>query len=523
MTRLYGALLQLEDYSATGIPASIDDIARIAFAWAGVEGVTSAVEGHFSARNEGDVISERFELSETGALAWRLAFQHSDKADAAVRWRTVVTAVEGEDSRAAVELHRFSVDGKAREPLDSVDPPRLVREYLESKVVRAVDGDVDCRARHKVVSQESAQRFVEFACNEDRRLPIVLFTEGGGRGEIDYEKLQRRLAGVAHVVVLDPSASWDISHEVQPGITPWGGWTRIWWPGFSRDTSKGQAPWWNPGTTPWRLTAEIEQRVISAATQSFVGLTEFQQVRDFVRLREREQFEQAAEATRRELEAAAARAASEEVAPASQLEALQEQILLLTRQGEELNARAIAAENLHLEDLAAFEARQAELVAERDQALDRVLELEEANDAGRQRERLEESARFFRDQMAEFHGSWAEADRKRYPLGPFSFHAEFFVSVQSIAREKSKQAVEKCVHIAANRLDAVKAKEGKAPAADEQRRADGAVGMRAYLENGRPNARRILYWRLGADQGVEFVRCANHDDFALTEAEPELL
>jgi hypothetical protein len=404
-----------------------------------------------------------------------------------------------------------------------VDPPRLVREYLESKVVRAVDGGVDCRARHKVVVQESAQRFVEFACNGERRLPIVLFTEGGGRGEIDYEKLQRRLAGVAHVVVLDPSASWDISHEVQPGITPWGGWTRVWWPGFSRDTSKGQAPWWNPGATPWRLTAEIEQRVISAATQSFVGLAEFQEVRDLVRLREREEFEQAAEATRRELAAVAARAASNEVVPTAQVEAFQEQVLLLTRQVDELNSRAIAAENLHLEDLAAFETRQAELMAERDQALDRVLELEEANDEVRARERLVENARFFRDQMAQFHASWAEADRKAYPLGAYAFHSEFFASVQAIAREKSRQAVEKCVHIAANRHDAVKAKEGKAPAADEQRRADGAVGMRANLENGRPNARRILYWRLVGEQGIEFVRCANHDDFALAETTARLL
>ncbi len=522
MSRVYGALLQLEHFDPPGVPASIDDVARIAFEWAGVEGVTTAAEGRFDARNDGDVISERYELDETGALAWRFAFQHADKDDSEIRWRVTVTAVEGESTRAAVELHRFRVDGIAREPLMSVDPPRLVREYLESKLVRAVDADVDCRARHKTVAQDSAAKFVAFACSSERRLPIVLFTEGGGRAEIDYKGLQRRLAGVAHVVVLEASASWDVSKSLQPGITPWGGWTRIWWPGFSRNTTKSQAPWWAPTTPMATIISEVEGRVIAAATQSFAGLPEFNEVRDRARQREVAERAEVITETKSALTQLEERATRE--TDSAELDKIsQDRIKYLEQLVGKESDRADEAERLHYADLESFEQEVQFLKEDRDSAHAELKEHLAADDEEQKRHRVEDATRAFREEIDRYYASWPPDDQTQFPLGKAQFHAKFIDSVRSVANNKQEQVVEKCTLLIADRTDAVDTKENKPSEGHEERRDDGAVAMRAYLEQRTPQARRILYWRLRDGAGLEFVRVARHDDMAIAETSTLLL
>ncbi len=514
MSRVYGALLQLEHFDRPGVPASIDDVARIAFEWAEVEGVTTAAEGRFDARNDGDVISERYELDETGASAWRFTFQHADKDDSEIRWRVTVTAVEGESTRAAVELHRFGVDGMAREPLMSVDPPRLVREYVESELVKAVDADVDCRARHKIVKQDSAAKFIAFACSSERRLPIVLFTEGGGRAEIDYKGLQRRLAGVAHVVVLEASALWDVSQSVQPGITPWGGWTRIWWPGFSRNTTKSQAPWWAPTTPMATIISEVEGRVIAAATQSFAGLPEFNEVRERARQREVAERAEVIAETESALAQLEERATSE-TDSTELVKILQDRIENLEQLVGRERDRANGTERLYYADIESLEQKVRFLEEDRDSAHAELEERRAADGEEQKRRRVEDAEREFRTLIDHCYSSWLPDDRERFPLGKARFHAEFIDSVRSVANNKQEQVVEKCTLLIADRWDAVGTKENKPPEQHGKRRDDGAVAMRAYLEQKTPQARRILYWRLGDGAGLEFVRVAIHDEMAI--------
>ncbi len=525
MARFYGALLQLEHFDRPGVPASIDDVARIAFEWAEVEGVTTAAEGRFDARNDGDVISERYELDEAGALAWRFAFQHADKDDSEIRWRVTVTAVEGESTRAAVELHRFGVDGIAREPSAVIDPPPLVSEYVESKVIRAVDGGIVCRARHKIIKQDSIAKFVAFACSPERRLPIVLFTEGGGRGEVDYQRLQQRLAGVAHVVFLEASASWDVSKSFEVGVTPWGGWTRIWWPGLSPNTSKSQAPWWSPRDPMASSISEIEGRVIAAATQSFVGLPEFTKIRELARQRDLAEREELRAKTELALTALEERAtAATDLAELVKISQDRDEIFE-QRLSEERN-RANEAERLYAEFVAVFDPEmqlvkdEMQLVKdELNQVRAELANHETADGEERKLRRVKVATHEFRASIDHFYSTWLPDDREHFPLGKAQFYEEFIDSVRSVANNKREQVVEKCAFLIADRTDAVVTKENK----HEKRRDDGAVPMRAYLEQKTPQARRILYWRLVDGAGLEFLRVATHDDMAIAETSKLLL
>lgn len=515
MSRLYGALLELEDRNAPGVPASIDDVAQIAFDWAGVSGVTGAVEGRFPANKGGDVIAERFELGATGTLAWRLAFQHADSAEPDVRWRTLITAVEGATTRASVELHRFSVDGTVRSVEMSVDPPRVVREFLKStSPVKAVDAGIECPEASRTVHFDAVTRFIEFACSADRRLPIVVFTEGGGRGDVNYEKLQGRLAGVAHVLILDSDASSAISRSVQPGITPWGGWTRIWWPKFSRDTPKGDAPWWNPGTPVWRLVSEIERAVIVASAQSFSGLPEFQEVRSLVVARRWSELEEKREARAAQL--------AEQVDESASTENLRAENLLLTEEIDRVNKALDKTLEDWLVDCAGLEEQLQLAIEERDTAKSELAEVLATTESDTVRNQVRDEAQAFRDDMNVYYESWPEDDKTDFPLGQFQFFEEFFITVKKIDRRQ--KTLELCTNIAANRMHAVADVHAlmNGPTKKIHRVSDGANAMRADVQAVGAGARRMHYWRLKSGDGIEFAKCGFHEDFDIPEHSPRL-
>jgi hypothetical protein len=536
MTRIYGALLNLTTPGRPEVPASLDDVAGIALEWAGVGNARGAAEGDFPARNGGDVRAQRFELSETGDAAWRMAFQHVSNEERGVIWRTAISVVEAAETRAVVELGRFVEDGVSRPWSGVVDPPRLVRNLIDSTGIDVVDGGVGCGAGFSeadVVRADDVGRLLQLAYHPRRRLPLVLFTEGRTGGRIDLDRLQRRLAGVAHIRQLDPSATWELSQQAPRGATPWDGWTRLWWPGFSPSSHKAEAPWWKPEAPAEEVVLGIERLAISSATQSFSVLPEFKAIQAEVRNRRAHavvarQAEQAIE-----LGAWRGRAEDQSSAAMSGLQEAQQRIGLL--ETENAGLRELMATSLeelkheHEEDMQ-------ELVSEHDAMAEqltaktaRIEELEQAlaafEDKQEAESKLKAQAERFREDMNLYYArEWTEDDRVRHPLGQFEFHSEFFDSVSTVAYGIYDRVIRLCVAAAANRTEMLRGHEAAAAAEDKPTRSsDNAVAMRVYLEEKTPNARRLLYWRRPDGRGLEFVRCAGHDDYAMAEEADELL
>jgi regulator of replication initiation timing len=255
--------------------------------------------------------------------------------------------------------------------------------------------------------------------------------------------------------------------------------------------------------------------VITAAAQSFAGLPEFARVRKLATDRQVAARQEADAARAAQLEALATRA--EEADRAQREELLREQVNLLEQQVGEERERADAAEADLTAFVEEFDREKALLVKENEDLRAQISEMETERSAEHEAAQLETAAREFREEMAQVYASWPPDNQQRFPMGPVRFHEEFFASVVAVAREKRRQTVEKCTFLACNWLDAVETKEARPPEGGEHRRGDGAVAMRADLEQNTPAARRIQYWRLTDGQGLEFVRVANHDDFATPE------
>lgn len=531
MARIFGALLDLTASSAPGAPAALDDVATIALNWAGVRDATGAVEGDFTARNAGDVRAQRFEPDETGAAAWRMAFQHPSGEDRGVIWRTAISVVEDHTTRAVIELGRFVEDGVSRPWDGGVDPPRLVRDLIQAPTIEVLDGGIRCRAEygdHESVGVDDVDSVLRLAFHPGRRLPIVLFTEGRTGGVVDLNRLQRRLAGIAHIVKLDPNASWFIAQETPRGSTPWGGWTRLWWPGFSPSSHKSDAPWWTPDARAADVVAGIERLAITAATQSFSVLPEFKAIQAKVRERRSREVaaEQAAQVDRlgawRDQQVATT-AIEEQLAQAKAeilgLRALLDSVVAETKASHEEDLNELVQEYSQLESLSSAKDQR---IAELEREITSLQELLGEHEASA---KLRQSAERFREEMRGYYNTrWEAADREARPFGEFYFHPEFFESLNSVAGDIFQRVVRTCVIVAANHTESLKGHEAAPGSSGKPRRAsDRAVAMREYLEESRSNARRLLYWRRPDEQGIEFVRCALHDDYAISEVAVELL
>ena len=112
-------------------------------------------------------------------------------------------------------------------------------------------------------------------------------------------------------------------------------------------------------------------------------------------------------------------------------------------------------------------------------------------------------------------------ERQRYPLGDDSWHMGegFGESLNELKDSQLRRLFKLILHISSGRNAAEALVEAHPLRTSDQRdappqtRADGAVCMRAYVEEGVPQSRRLHYWKI-KDGLVELSRVVLHDDMA---------
>jgi hypothetical protein len=88
----------------------------------------------------------------------------------------------------------------------------------------------------------------------------------------DPAQLARRLTGAAHVVSVDPEATYRISDALSPRLSAFGGAVRLYWPGFSEESNPLAHPLWTPRSglvRPADIVDELTARVGRAAALTF--------------------------------------------------------------------------------------------------------------------------------------------------------------------------------------------------------------------------------------------------------------
>ncbi|AQZ51950.1 hypothetical protein [Martelella mediterranea] len=187
-------------------------------------------EGH-------ELASALFQDGSERAVRIRWVLPHDQ--DAGLRWLNEIRVGQFND-RCGVE-HLISIESVEY----SVSPARLA--FGSPRVVRdicsrspAFVGDMQIQAEPYIVRRESLQDFLILLNSELRKLPIVLLSPyaRGDLNRIDPQKLALNLAGVAVIVCIeDPELTWDFVDEVGRELSCFNGAARIYWPGFSTESS----------------------------------------------------------------------------------------------------------------------------------------------------------------------------------------------------------------------------------------------------------------------------------------------
>lgn len=188
----------------------------------------------------------RTELGAAGGLL-RLGVAHSDRETGAWRWHTTVwVGVENETAwirvRIGIEAAR---EGAVIDPNVSVGAPRFLG-VLADRVGAEIDGRR--LGTWWDVSLHQVAQYVAFLESGDRRLPVVAVTRTPAGAPIHPQRLASRLTGVAHVVGVEPAATFRVSDTITPTRSVFGGAVRVYWPGFSRTADPRRHPLWLPGS-----------------------------------------------------------------------------------------------------------------------------------------------------------------------------------------------------------------------------------------------------------------------------------
>lgn len=155
------------------------------------------------------------------------------KREAGETWSTEIF-VEGGPRR----LVRFGAQLTSRRPA-SIEPLRLSRPRLVHDLLRELSAEEDDEPLNETVVKaglQDAEWFAGLVTRAQRRMPVVaVSTDELWRGRIDLRLLAVRLSGAAHLVALNPEASWELTRLVGKRMSTFNGAIRIYMPGVSED------------------------------------------------------------------------------------------------------------------------------------------------------------------------------------------------------------------------------------------------------------------------------------------------
>ena len=157
-----------------------------------------------------------------------------DRYDPGWRWRTHIDlGVENCAAwlRARVQLYS-AFEGRLTSPRVHPGRPGVIRAIADALDVR-MDGWP--LGEWRTIDRDAVPGYLAFLTSKDRQLPVVAMSVSKGEETfLDPARTADRLLGLAHVVVVDPDASFVVSDGIGKELSCYWGAIRIYWPGLRR-------------------------------------------------------------------------------------------------------------------------------------------------------------------------------------------------------------------------------------------------------------------------------------------------
>lgn len=229
MQTVYATHLRLP---VTAGPGGLDSAAEILIRWvrARFKVEVAPLSGGEASHDDVDVRWESLS-GEDGALV-SATIDQPDRSEGGWRWRTYVDlGVEDGQAWLRIRVHLYSpLEGRLTSPKVQAGRPGIVRALTDALDIRIDDwplGEWRPVARHQVAP------YLEFLANPARQLPVVTLSKAPeGETFLDPARVADRLLGLAHIVVIEPEASYAVTDHIGKTLSCFGGAVRIYWPGF---------------------------------------------------------------------------------------------------------------------------------------------------------------------------------------------------------------------------------------------------------------------------------------------------
>lgn len=191
-----------------------------------------------------------------------LDVEHADRAAGQYRWSTQLW-LGAEPSGAWLRI-RVGVqalrDGVVVEPNLSIGRPGLVRSVVGSLAIQVDGFPVGSFLR---ITRTDVDGYVAYLLDPARRLPVVTVTKAAGAPLFVHpQRLADRLLGIAHVVAVDPDATFAVSERLGNERSVFAGAIRLYWPGFEVDAPLRSHPLWLPRSLEYHGREGFEQLLV---------------------------------------------------------------------------------------------------------------------------------------------------------------------------------------------------------------------------------------------------------------------
>lgn len=299
MQYVFGAQLALPDGETAD--TSIALASRELVAWTS-ERLGIAIDDWSGGGGESDVARANWnEIRGDAGFLRQLSVTHDDSSGSPWVWH--VDAWIGKAASTSWLRTRVGLDPLRDDTVSdvnvSVGSPRFVRA-VASKLELAANGLQ--LAKWHTITAKMVAAYVDFLTSSERTLPVVAVTRAANGPMLRPQLLSRRLTGVAHVVAVEPAATYGVSDAVTPALSCFGGAVRLYWPGFSTVASRLDHPLWLP-RGPVAMDAErVADEIVGLVGRGAALVYSVPQLARTLR-RERSQAEFRLEQERREAQA----------------------------------------------------------------------------------------------------------------------------------------------------------------------------------------------------------------------------
>lgn len=158
-----------------------------------------------------------------------------DRGDRSWRWRSYVDlGVEDSAAWLRVRVNLSSAfEGRLTRPRVQAGRPGIVRALNEALSLQADGWGL---GEWRTIGSASVPEYLDFLTSPHRQLPVVALSVSKDDDEpfLDPAYTADRLLGLAHVVVVEPDASFAVSDSLGPLSCYWGA-VRVYWPGLQKD------------------------------------------------------------------------------------------------------------------------------------------------------------------------------------------------------------------------------------------------------------------------------------------------